>query len=192
MMKNTLLAWLLLFTASTISAQSMTHCTLQTFAGEKIEGFLRNFQLKKPVFHKKHIKLYKGREFKKILVPEIKSITITSDDVVFKPRINNENRRSFMKVMQENEEFSVYVEYAGGTTGSMVGMQGQMMGGFSSWSNYDYYFIKDETYMLPYKQLNMSHDTYYETVDELILAMQKAAIKENVELPEYLSNYKTK
>jgi hypothetical protein len=97
-----------------------------------------------------------------------------------------------MKVMQENEEFSVYVEYAGGTTGSMVGMQGQMMGGFSSWSNYDYYFIKDETYMLPYKQLNMSHDTYYETVDELILAMQKAAIKENVELPEYLSNYKTK
>ncbi len=159
----------------------MTHCTVSTVAGEKFEGFVKHYKPRSPGFYAKNLKLYNGRKPKKIFSNHIQSITITSDSTVYKARVNGENKRSFMKVMQENDDFYVYMDLV---------TRSSSMNGYGIWTDYHYYFIHDGTsYQLPYNELRMRPSTFFESVDELISAMQKAARDKNVALPDFLDNY---
>lgn len=174
-----------LFTLTFSTAQSkLTHCTVANAAGEKFEGYIKYYTPERPNFSTKNFKLHNGKEFKKIFTNHIQLIIITSDSAVYKPRVDAKNKRRLMRVMQENEDFSVYVDFPGRTSGAMAD-------GFSTWVDYHYYFVKDGTkYQLPYNKLRISPSTYFETVEELILAMKIAAREKNVVLPDYIANYK--
>ncbi|CAN0435694.1 unnamed protein product, partial [Ectocarpus sp. 13 AM-2016] len=109
-------------------------CKITTSAGEEIKGFLKRYDVETYQFPEKNLKIQNenGKSMKfnlnHILLFEV-------NDVVYKPRVNAKSERRFMKVMKEDEQFSVYVDYVGKNS---AGMQV----GFYRWLDYHYYFRK--------------------------------------------------
>ena len=167
------------FTSSIQAQKTKTPCKITVASGEVFEGFIRQYEVKTTNFNLP-FKLFEkeGVKGRKINVYHIMLIEINGH--TYKPKVDSDNQRKLMLVLNENEDFSAYVDFA---TERDVAFSGHPI----ETTHLQYYFIKDEeVYKVPRK---IASNTFYYSLNPLISTMQTKAKIKNVVLPDYIANY---